>query len=41
MLYRLMKFNKKKVCYCRDLSDHKTIEKPSVAICGGLSYIMP
>ena len=34
-LYRLL------VCYSRDLSDNKTIEKPSVAICGGFSYIMP
>ena len=27
-------FSRILVCYSRDLSDHKTIEKPSVAICG-------
>ena len=34
-------FSRLLVCYSRDLSDHKTIEKASVAICGGFSYIMP
>ena len=33
-------FSRLLVCYSRDLSDHKTIEKPSVAICGGSFSIL-
>ena len=39
--FACLDFSRLLVCYSRDLSDHKTIEKPSVAICGGFSYIMP
>ena len=33
-------FSRLLVCYSRDLSDHKIIEKPSVAICGGSFSIL-
>ena len=39
--FACLDFSRLLVCYSRDLSDYKTIEKPSVAICGGFSYIMP
>ena len=39
--FACLDFSRLLVCYSRDLSDHKTIEKPFVAICGGFSYIMP
>ena len=39
--FACLDFSRLLVCYSRDLSAHKTIEKPSVAICGGFSYIMP